>query len=117
MRVLLLLALAGCPSNPNMQRLPIGSPCTMSSDCGTGDFFCATEGHPGGYCKFRCHQDSDCPAGSICAGAGMVSPGACHKICASQADCRPGYECKNHVDEMTSADFCDPPEPGTVDGG
>ena len=63
-----LALIAGCgDSSSSVQKLAIGSPCTVSSDCGTGDFFCATQGHPNGYCKKYCKADPDCPAGSVCA--------------------------------------------------
>lgn len=116
--VTLLICVAGCSdSSTNVQRLPIGSPCTSSDQCGTGIYFCAVD-HPNGYCKADCHKDADCPTGSVCAGAGMVSPGECHKKCASQADCRTseGYLCKMMPDDASSA-YCDIPEEESGDGG
>ena len=111
-----LALVASCNSSSNVQRLPIGSPCTSSDQCGTGKFFCAVD-HPGGYCKADCHKDGDCPTGSVCAGAGMVSLGACHKVCPNgPSDCRAaeGYICKNPPPDATAA-YCDAPEAG--DGG
>ena len=55
-----LALVASCNSNSDVQRLPIGSPCNTSGQCGTGKFFCDT-GHPNGYCKADCHGDGDCP--------------------------------------------------------
>lgn len=118
--VITLALVAGCnDSNANQQRLPIGSACNTSGQCGTGKFFCDT-GHPNGYCKADCHADSDCPTGSVCAGAGMISPGECHKACPNGSnDCRvvEGYVCKLMPDDA-SAQYCDvPPPPPTGDGG
>lgn len=113
----LLICVAGCNDSTNVQRLPIGSPCMTSDQCGTGIYFCAVD-HPNGYCKADCHTDSDCPTGSVCAGAGMVSPGECHKACPNGAsDCRTaeGYICKMMPDDA-SAQYCDVPEP-EGDGG
>lgn len=115
--VTLSLALcAGCPSNNDIQRLPIGSPCTTSGQCGTGKFFCAVD-HPNGYCKADCHKDSDCPNGSVCAGAGMVSVGECHKTCPhGPSDCRvsEGYICKTMPTDASAA-YCD--QRDVTDGG
>jgi hypothetical protein len=113
---LAVVLVAGCKDSSDVQRLPIGSPCTTSGQCGLGKFFCAVD-HPGGYCKADCHQDSDCPSGSVCAGAGMVSPGACHKVCPNgPSDCRvaEGYICKNPPPDATAA-YCDAPD--NTDGG
>jgi hypothetical protein len=112
------LALAACSNSGDQQKLPIGSPCKVSADCGTGKYFCDTD-HPNGYCKYVCHTDADCPSGSVCAGAQSVSPGECHKSCtqATKAtDCRlsEGYVCKSMPDDA-SHDYCDVPEVG--DGG
>jgi hypothetical protein len=115
--ILIVLALcAGCNDSTNVQRLPIGSPCTTSAQCGTGIFFCAVD-HPNGYCKADCHKDADCPSGSVCAGAGAVSPGECHKTCTTPSDCRisEGYLCKMMPDDA-SGSYCDIPEAGG-DGG
>lgn len=122
MRVLaLMISLAlvsACnDSSNNLQRLPIGSPCATSGQCGTGRFFCET-GHPNGYCKADCHKDSDCPSGSLCAGAGVISPGACHKSCPSgPSDCRTaeGYVCKATPTDASSP-YCDAPA-AAGDGG
>ncbi len=116
--IALSLALtAGCSdNNSNVQRLPIGSACSTSGQCGTGKFFCDTE-HPNGYCKADCHGDADCPTGSVCAGAGVVAPGACHKTCPNgPSDCRvsEGYICKASPSDASSA-YCDAPPGG--DGG
>ena len=123
--LLSLLALAGCDDSTARQLRPIGSACTPdgpnSSVCGTTPtFFCASD-HPNGYCKKSCHQDGDCPSGSVCAGAGTIAPGECHKSCtqATKAtDCRlaEGYVCKATPDDA-SHDYCDVPEPGSLDGG
>jgi hypothetical protein len=115
---LITLALcAGCNSDSSVQRLPIGSPCASSADCGTGAFFCDLD-HPNGYCKADCHKDADCPTGSVCAAAGLVSPGECHKRCTSAADCRAseGYVCKTMPSDASGA-YCDVPEVGGGDGG
>lgn len=112
-----LVLVAGCTED-NVQRLPIGSPCATSGQCGTGKFFCDTD-HPNGYCKADCHKDVDCPKGAVCAGAGMVSPGECHKACPSgPADCRTaeGYICKMMPDDASAA-YCDVPEAEEGDGG
>jgi hypothetical protein len=111
-----LAFVVGCSSKSDVQRLPIGSPCTTSGDCGTGKFFCATD-HPNGYCKADCHKDGDCPTGSVCAGAGVVAPGECHKVCNQLSDCRTaeGYICKLNPDDASHA-YCDVPEP-MGDGG
>jgi hypothetical protein len=117
---LLLSSAVGCSNNTDVQRLPIGSPCTTSGDCGTGKFFCATaaEGHPNGYCKKDCKVDADCPSGSVCAGAGTVSSGECHKVCTQLSDCRAseGYICKLMPDDASHA-YCDAPEKTSGDGG
>jgi len=108
---ILVLALCACDDNStDSQKLPIGSPCTASADCGTGKFFCDQE-HVNGYCKASCHKDADCPSGSVCAGAGMVSPGECHKSCDLTSQCRAseGYECKLAPDDASHA-YCDEPE-------
>jgi hypothetical protein len=112
----LALAASGCNST-NEQRLPIGSPCATSGQCGTGKFFCAVD-HPNGYCKADCHGDGDCPSGSVCAGAGMVAPGECHKLCNGAGDCRSaeGYICKGSPDDASHA-YCDVPEVNPGDGG
>lgn len=120
MRIVFACALAivaACTSGDN-QKLPIGSPCKASADCGSGKFFCATD-HPNGYCKAVCHSDADCPStspGSVCAGAGSVSPGECHKVCNAPADCRTseGYVCKTMPTDASHA-YCDVAEVG--DGG
>ncbi len=75
------------------QKLPIGSPCTMDSDCGGSGFMCMTD-HPGGYCIFMCDitkHDADCPSGSACQSDGTSME--CHKECSSMGDCRAGYVC------------------------
>jgi hypothetical protein len=114
--LLTLLICVGCNNSTNVQRLPIGSPCMTSDQCGSGVYFCAVD-HPNGYCKADCHSDGDCPTGSVCAGAGMVSPGECHKKCSAPADCRTaeGYICKMMPSDASSA-YCDVPE-GPGDGG
>jgi hypothetical protein len=108
-----LALIAGCgDSTTSTQKQAIGTACTASSDCGTGDFFCATQGHPGGYCKRDCKAEADCPSGSTCAGADSGA-GECHKICTTDNDCRvsEGYACNLSHEESTSG-FCDPPEAG-----
>jgi hypothetical protein len=109
--IILMLALcAGCGDSSDVQRQPIGTACTASSDCGTGKFFCDKD-HPNGYCKASCHKDGDCPSGSVCAGAGVVAPGECHKDCTTPADCRTseGYVCKMMPADASHA-YCDVPE-------
>jgi hypothetical protein len=116
--IITITLIAACNDSTDVQRMPIGSPCLSSADCGTGKFFCDKD-HPNGYCKASCHKDADCPSGSVCAGAGTVSPGECHKDCtqATKAtDCRinEGYICKA-MPADASHDYCDVPEVG--DGG
>lgn len=100
------------------QKLPIGSPCTMDSDCGGTGFMCMTD-HPGGYCVKMCdlsNHDADCPSGSICQFDGMS--GECHKECATNADCRTGYFCapaSTDPNDTASHAFCDVGAP--ADGG
>jgi hypothetical protein len=125
----LLIALAivaGCSNNnASTQRQEIGTPCTSDSQCGTGDFFCATLDHPNGYCKKDCATDADCPASppaqykSVCAGAGPNHKGECHRVCNQPTDCRVAetYICKMGADAAdASHSYCDAPEPAG-DGG
>jgi hypothetical protein len=113
----LALVAGGCNSNDNVQRLPIGSACATSGQCGTGKFFCASD-HPNGYCKADCHGDKDCPSGSVCAGAGMVALGQCHKVCDDDGGCRAaeGYACKQGPDDASHA-YCDARDDELSDGG
>jgi len=113
--IVTLALVAGCTST-DVQKLPIGSACTTTADCGTGKFFCASMGHPGGYCKADCKVNTDCPSGSVCVGAGMIASGACHKACTGDTQCRAseGYTCKA---EDASSMFCDPAEAAPGDGG
>jgi hypothetical protein len=102
---------AGCPSKSDVQRLPIGVPCSTSGQCGTGKFFCAVT-LPGGYCKADCKSDGDCPTGAACVGAGAML-GACAKRCPNgAADCRAGegYLCVTPSMEA-SGPYCDFPMP------
>jgi hypothetical protein len=102
------------------QKLPIGSPCSMDSDCGGAGFMCMTD-HPGGYCIKMCsitNHDADCPSGSICQFDGMS--GECHKECSSGSDCRSGYVCapaSTDPNNVASHAFCDvaPPADGGTD--
>ena len=113
--VALVVALAvSCADHVDEQRLPIGSPCNTSGQCGLGRFFCDTA-HPNGYCKASCARDADCPAGSVCVGAGMILAGACEKTCPDGVtDCRAGDVCTPAGDQA-SAPTCD--APAIVDGG
>lgn len=102
------LFLAASCGGPN-QKLPIGSPCQTSAQCGDGPFFCA-KSHPGGYCKRDCKTDSDCPSDAICAFSGAI--GECHKKCNGDNDCRTseGYSCHKASagpDDKASHAFCD----------
>jgi hypothetical protein len=120
-RACVIAALAGCSStSAPAQRLPIGTACTTSLQCGDPpSFFCDTD-HPNGYCKRDCKSDGDCPPEAICAFDGAV--GECHKKCDTVADCRQaeGYICKpastNPV-SLASHSYCDAPEPPPPDGG
>jgi len=91
------------------QKLPIGSPCSASAQCGDDPFFCE-KSHPGGYCKRDCKSDADCPSDSICAFSGAV--GECHKKCDTDDDCRvaEGYDCEpasTDPDTHASHAYCD----------
>jgi hypothetical protein len=108
MKYLLLLLVACSNDAADKQLLPIGSPCTDSSQCGTGRYFCDKD-HPGGYCKLPCHKDADCPSATVCAGAGTIAPGECHKTCNLMSECRAGYACKMAPADATHA-YCDVPE-------
>jgi hypothetical protein len=88
---LLLAALAAvsCGDGANVQRLPIGSRCGSSDDCGTQPYNCATSGHPGGYCQKDCATNGDCPSDSVCLSR------ECRRKCRTSAHCRvaDGYIC------------------------
>ena len=116
---LALLAGAGCTNTDTVaQKLPIGSACNDSSECGSPPhFFCDSE-HPGGYCKKDCKGDADCPSEAICAFDGAV--GACHLKCDTSSNCRfsSGYQCKpasSNQDTLASHAYCDAPEGNAPD--
>ena len=105
------------------QKLPIGSACTMDTDCGGTGFMCMTD-HPGGYCIEMCdvkNHDADCPSGSVCQFDGMMAE--CHKLCSASSDCRVGYFCapaSTAPNNTVSHAFCDvvgDAGMSTVDGG
>lgn len=117
---LLCLYALSCGDN-NTQLLPIGSPCTANSLCGTGTLFYCDKDHPNGYCKRDCKVDTDCPVEAVCAHDGVTS-GACHKRCDTATDCRKaeGYICKpSSTDPVTLAThaYCDVSEATPDDGG
>jgi hypothetical protein len=98
---------AGCSTHVDQQRLPIGSACSTSGQCGTGKFFCDLS-HANGYCKAECGKDADCPTGAVCVGAGMILAGACARACPNgAADCRAGDDCTSASDQASA--FCAPP--------
>lgn len=88
--IVALLVACGDPSNT--QKLPVGSRCSSSSQCGTPPFDCAAVGYPGGYCEKPCTTHGDCPADSLCSPALHQ----CRRRCASNKDCRvdEGYGCR-----------------------
>ncbi len=110
----LFVVTAGCGNTPPQQLLPIGSPCTASSQCGSDPAFFCDKDHPGGYCKRDCKMDADCPPEAICAFDGPTV-GECHKRCNTVDDCRQkeGYVCKPSSTDpnmMASHAFCDVPD-------
>jgi hypothetical protein len=109
----LAIVAAGCtPSTSTSQRLPIGSACATSGQCGTGAFYCDV-GWPSGYCKVTCSSDASCPNGAVCVGAGMLTSGSCLVPCQLTSDCRDGYLCLG--DAASSHMYCAAPPP--TDGG
>jgi hypothetical protein len=92
------------------QKLSVGSPCTMDSECGSAPFMCMLD-HPGGYCMRNCDitkGDADCPSESVCQFDGTA--GECHLKCDSQANCRTGYVCSpaaSDPNNKVSHAFCD----------
>ena len=105
--VALAVALAGCtPSTSTSLRLPIGSACATSGQCGTGAYYCDV-GWPSGYCKVQCTSDASCPGGAVCVGAGMLTSGACLAPCQVTSDCRAGYLCLG--DSASSHMYCGAP--------
>jgi hypothetical protein len=97
------VATACTPVTSTTQRLPIGSACATSGQCGTGAFYCDV-GWPSGYCKVTCTSDASCPGGTVCVGAGMLTSGACLVPCQVQGDCRSGYLCLG--DRTSSHMYC-----------
>jgi hypothetical protein len=89
----LALVAAGCGDSANTQKLPIGSECGSSSQCGTPPYDCAATGYPFGYCEKPCTTDGDCPADSLCS---PPPKGACRRVCTTASDCRmaQGYGCQ-----------------------
>jgi hypothetical protein len=105
--IALAIAAAACtPSTSSSQRLPIGSACATSGQCGTGAFYCDL-GWPSGYCKVPCSGDAGCPGGTVCVGAGMLTSGACLVPCQVTSDCRKGYVCLG--DSTSSHLYCAAP--------
>jgi hypothetical protein len=99
-------AAACTPSTSTTQRLPIGSACATSGQCGTGAFYCDVA-WPSGYCKVSCSNDASCPSGAVCVGAGMLTSGSCLVPCQVQGDCRSGYLCLG--DRSSSHMYCSAP--------
>jgi hypothetical protein len=105
--IALAIAATACtPSTSSSPRLPIGSACATSGQCGTGAFYCDL-GWPSGYCKVPCTSDASCPGGTVCVGAGMLSGGACLVPCQVTSDCRSGYSCLG--DRTSSHMYCGVP--------
>ena len=120
------VALCGCGSNQNQaNRLGVGSDCTMSSECLTGQV-CLTE-FKGGYCGVSaCVHDTDCPQGSACVTDGQAN--YCFLVCTQKTDCNlhrtadDESDCTSSltfVDGAMSRKVCRPPDSGSVatDGG
>lgn len=107
----LALVAAGCTDPANTQYLPIGSPCTTSSQCGTPSYDCAATGYPRGYCEKSCVTDGDCPFDALCSPAVK----SCRRKCVSSATCRTadGYSCQALTSGMTVCEAGG----GTMDGG
>jgi hypothetical protein len=106
----LFASACGMGMSESTQKLPIGSACVATADCGTGSFMCMTE-HTGGYCTRMCeikNGDADCPSEAICQYDGKA--GECHKRCDAAADCRTGYVCapaSTAATNQASHAFCD----------
>jgi hypothetical protein len=75
--------------------VPIGEPCEVDSDCGTGSCLLVLAG---GYCTVPgCSLDNPCPEGSICVPIHTegIKGTVCAKRCDMATDCRvdEGYAC------------------------
>lgn len=94
-RMLLVIALAGCPGGSGA----LGDRCGDTGDC-SSELQCLASS-----CVPRCQRGPDCGDGYTCDGDGMcrVSTGQAGAACASETACAPGLSCQ----------LDDPSTPGT----
>ncbi len=85
-----------CVDNQCSSGRPVGSACTNSDQCESGECLESAD-YEGGYCTNTCERDTECAIGSNCVYVDAAQSGICAKNCQASNECRGGiYECWNY---------------------